>query len=219
MNSIKWSAASLYSGGADTTVSSINTFFLAMSLHPEVQKKAQTEIDTVIGNDRLPSFSDQDHLPYVQSLVKEVFRWNPVAPLGIPHRVTEDDVYEGYLIPKGAYVIPNIWKFLHDQEVYSNPMEFNPDRFMGVNAEPDPRTLCFGFGRRVCPGQKLAEASVFISCVMSLAVFNISKGVDESGREIEPTVAYTDGTISHPQPFECTIKPRSPKSVALFSAV
>jgi cytochrome P450 len=97
-----------------------------MSLHPEIQRKAQAEIDAVIGNDRLPKFSDQENLLYVQSLVKEVFRWNPVTPLGdflfysficmlidcivgVAHRVTEDDVYDGYFIPKGAYVIANIW--------------------------------------------------------------------------------------------------------------
>jgi len=150
--------------------------------------------------------------------VKEVFRWNPVAPLGVAHRIAEDDVYKGYVIPKGAIVIPNIWKILHDPEVYSNPIEFNPDRFMGPNPEPDPTKICFGFGRRICPGQLVAEASVFISCAMSLAVLHTSKYVDESGSEVAPIVEYTDGTISHPKPFKCTIKARSQKSLALISA-
>ena len=95
----KWAAASMYSGGADTvrhlslpetlcdsflsqTVSVSNTFFLAMALYPEVQAKAQSEIDRVTGTDRLPSFKDRDSLPYLNALVKEVLRWNPVAPLG-----------------------------------------------------------------------------------------------------------------------------------------
>jgi len=189
-----------------------------MILYPEVQKKAQAEIDAVVREDRLPSFSDQEQLPYVQSVVKEVFRWNPVAPFSIQHCVTEDDIYEGYLIPKGSYVIANIWKLLHDEEVYSNPMEFNPDRFMGTRPEQDPKDFSFGFGRRACPGKILAEASVFIACAMALAVFDISKGVDESGREIEPEAEYLDGVISHPKPFKCTIKGRSQKRVALISA-
>ncbi|KAG6856468.1 hypothetical protein H0H87_004047 [Tephrocybe sp. NHM501043] len=79
---IKWSAASLYAGGADTTVSANYSFFLAMALHPDVAKKAQAEIDSVIGNDRLPTFDDRSELPYVDALAKEVLRWHVVAPMG-----------------------------------------------------------------------------------------------------------------------------------------
>ncbi|KAG6895729.1 hypothetical protein C0992_012999 [Termitomyces sp. T32_za158] len=79
---IKWSALSLYAGGADTTVSAIYSFFLAMALTPEVMRKAQAEIDSVVGSDRLPTLKDRQYLPYVDALTKEVFRWNVVAPLG-----------------------------------------------------------------------------------------------------------------------------------------
>ena len=54
-----------------------------MTLYPEVQKKAQAEIDAVVGPDRLPSFSDRNSLPYIEALVKEIQRWNVVAPTGI----------------------------------------------------------------------------------------------------------------------------------------
>ncbi|TFK56140.1 cytochrome P450 [Heliocybe sulcata] len=215
-STIKWAAASLYSGGADTTVSAIYTFYLAMTLYPEVQRKAQAEIDAVVGNDRLPNHQDRQHLPYVEALVKEVLRWNPVTPLGVPHRVTEDDVHEGYYIPKGSVVITNIWQILHDPRTYSDALEFNPSRFLGAQPEQDPRSFCFGFGRRVCPGMKLADASIFISCAMSLAVFDIAKAVDACGAVLEPTVDYTSGTISHPKPFPCSIKARSLKAEALI---
>jgi cytochrome P450 len=85
------------------------TFFLAMVLHPEVQLKAREEIDGVVGDNRLPTVQDRKHLPYVEAVLKEVFRFHPIAPMGLPHLVTEDDVYEGHLIPKGAMLIPNIW--------------------------------------------------------------------------------------------------------------
>lgn len=95
----KWAAASMYSGGADTVrylsltgtlchsflsqaVSVTMTFFLAMSLYPKVQAKAQNEIDQIIGTNRLPSYKDRDSLPYLNALIKEVLRWNPVTPLG-----------------------------------------------------------------------------------------------------------------------------------------
>jgi cytochrome P450 len=215
---VKWSAASLYAGGADTTVSTIYSVFLAMTLFPDVQKKAQAEIDDVVGSDRFPSFTDRDSLPYTEALVKEVLRWNVVGPTAIPHRVTEDDIHDGYYIPKGSVVIPNIWFMLNNPRTYANPSQFNPERFLdnnGKDPEPEPRTICFGFGRRICPGLHLADASVWISTVMSLAVFDISK-VIENGVEITPEVDHTSGTISHPMPFKCSIKPRSAKAIALI---
>ncbi|KDQ54080.1 hypothetical protein JAAARDRAFT_410464 [Jaapia argillacea MUCL 33604] len=219
---VRWAAASMYAGAADTTVSALYSFILALTLFPEVRKRAQDEIDKVVGNDRLPSLDDRDDLPYLEALVKEVFRWNPVAPLGLPHRVTQDDIHENHFIPKGSIVIANIWAILHDPQTYANPMEFNPERFLpspGREAEVDPRTFCFGFGRRICPGLNLADASVFLSCAMTLAVFNVSKALDAHGNPIDPIVEYTDSTVSHPKPFKCSITPRSTKAQSLIHSV
>ncbi|KAJ6627486.1 cytochrome P450 [Mycena sp. CBHHK59/15] len=220
---IKWSAASLYSAGADTsqslwcyqTVSAVYAFFLAIALHPAVQARAQAEIDAVVGRDRLPTFADRDDLPYVDALVKEVLRWNAVVPTGVPHRATQDDVYAGHLIPRGALVLANIHRIMHDARMYADPGVFEPARFLGAAPETDPRSFCWGFGRRICPGMHLADASVFISCAMSLAVFDVGKCV-EGGRVVEPVNDKTTGTISHPVPFRCTIKPRSERAVQLI---
>lgn len=212
---LKMAAASLYSGGADTTVSAITTFFLAMTLYPEVQKRAQQELDAVLGAGRLPTLDDREQLPYTRALVSEVFRWNPIGPLGVPHVSTEDDEYRGYFLPKGSIFIANIWYILRDPHTYTEPLRFKPERFLGEQPEQDPRAAVFGFGRRICPGLNLAEASVFASCAMVLAAFDITKVV-ENGVEITPEVAYTTGTISHPQPFKCSIKPRSQRAEELI---
>ena len=90
------------------TVSSFETFFLAMTSFPEVQAKAQVELDTVIGKDRIPTLADKDRLPYISALTLEVLRWHPIAPFGIPHRSTEDDTYQDYFFPAGTVFIPNI---------------------------------------------------------------------------------------------------------------
>ena len=82
------------------------TFFLAMTLYPDVQKKAQDELTRVIGAERLPTFEDHDSLPYIQAILLECLRWMAVTPLGLPHRVTVDDFYNGYFIPAGTLVIP-----------------------------------------------------------------------------------------------------------------
>jgi hypothetical protein len=102
----KWSAASLYTGGADTTVSSLMTFFLAMTLFPDVQIAAREEIDRVVGNSRLPVSSDKPNLLYIEAVVKETHRWHPIAPTAIPHTSNKEDEILGYRIPKGALLIP-----------------------------------------------------------------------------------------------------------------
>ena len=80
-----------------------------MIQHPEILQKAQKEIDAVVGTARLPTFSDRPNLPYVNAIVLEVLRWNPAVPLGLAHRLTTDDVYRGYVFPKGTVVWANIW--------------------------------------------------------------------------------------------------------------
>lgn len=91
------------------TVSALMTFFLAMLMFPEVQKRAQDEIDNVIGGGRLPTSADRDALPYIEAIMKETHRWHQVLPMCIPHTSTEEDVCRGYRIPKGSILLPNNW--------------------------------------------------------------------------------------------------------------
>ncbi|KAJ7722449.1 cytochrome P450 [Mycena maculata] len=220
---IKWAAASIQVGGADTSASQLEAFFLAMSLYPEVQDAAQKELDTVIGTDRLPEIADRAQLPYMTALCKEVFRWHVASPTGIPHRARADFMYdrEGYtplFIPKDSLIIPNIWKMTHDPDRYANPMAFDPTRFIptaGKAAEQDPVRICFGFGRRICPGKILADTTVFMACSTILAVFNITKA-RENGVVVEPPVGQADGTVSHPLPFKCRAEPRNARALALI---
>jgi len=192
-----------------------------MMSHPEIQRKAQLEIDTVIGTDRLPTLEDRHHLPYVNAICSEVMRMSPSAPIAFPHVLSEDDIHAGYSLPKGTMVIANIWKFCHDPRLYSHPFEFDPERFIVTekrDAEQDPHDMVFGFGRRNCPGMHFADAAIFLTCAMSLAVFDISKPMID-GQPMEQVVEMTSGVISHPMPFKCSIIPRSAKAEALIICV
>jgi cytochrome P450 len=210
MYDIRWSAASFYGAGADTTVSVVYSYFLAIALYPEVEAKAHAEMDRVVGQDRLPVFEDRENLPYVEAICKELLRWLPIVPLAVPHRAMRDATYKEYAIPEGSLVIANVWKFLHDPNVYKNPLEFNPDRFVGPNPEQDPKAYCFGFGRRICPGIHLADSSIWINIAKSVAAFTVTKAVGADGQVIVPIAETMDGVISRPKPFVCNIKPRSP---------
>ncbi|KAJ7451064.1 cytochrome P450 [Mycena latifolia] len=216
LHEIKWSAASFYGAGADTTVSVVNAYFLAAAKYPEVQAKAQAEIDAVIGQSRLPTFADRESLPYIEAVCKELLRWLPIVPLAVPHRAMADDAYEGYFIPKDTLVIANVWKFLHDPKVYTDPFTFNPDRFLGPNPPPHPEDIgVFGYGRRICPGAHLADVSVWINVAKAVAGLTITRTLDANGKEIDPVADTTDGIIARPIPFTCTVAPRNEKTMQL----
>jgi len=211
---LKWTAAAIYVGGAHTTTSAIASFFLLMSTHPAAQQTAQAEIDRIVGNGRLLTLDDQKHLPYVTAVLKETLRWAPVAPLGLPHKVTRDDIYDGYLIPKGTTVIANIWAITHDPEVCPNPFVFDPARHLGETPQRDPFDFVFGYGRRVCPGATLAEESLFLAIANILAAFSIAKAHDAEGKEVEPNVEWRTATVTFPTNLRCLIVPRSPDMLA-----
>ncbi|KAJ6559124.1 cytochrome P450 [Mycena vulgaris] len=210
-------AATAYAGA---TASSLGSFFYAMAVHPEVQKKAQNEIDAVIGTYRLPEFEDRPSLPYVEALYREVMRWKPVLPLGVAHATSADDIYEGYFIPKGATVFSNIWAMTRDESIYPEPERFNPNRFFTADGRlnDDDTVLAFGFGRRICVGRHTADATIWATITSVLSAFTIAKARDEAGNEIEINLAYSDGAISHPEPFQCSITPRSQTAKHLVQA-
>lgn len=91
------------------TISTLLSFVLAMLVHPEVQKRAQQELDDVLAMDHLPTFADRPDLPYIDCIAWECLRWYPVLPLGVAHSVSENDEYNGFFIPRGTSVLPNIW--------------------------------------------------------------------------------------------------------------
>ncbi|KAJ7146878.1 cytochrome P450 [Mycena epipterygia] len=218
---ISATAASMYIAGADTTVTALSTFFLAMLANPDAQRKAQIEIDTVIGAGQLPNFNDEQSLPYVSALVKEVLRWKPVAPIAVPHFLSVEDEYCGYRLPAGSIIIGNVGAILQDEDMYPDPTAFKPERFLrDGKLNPDVRDpqAAFGFGRRICPGRHMAMSSMWITVASVLAVFDITKAVGEDGKIIEPSYEYTPDLISAPLPFKCSIKPRSADALALIEA-
>jgi hypothetical protein len=91
------------------TSSTLQTFFFAMARYPDTLAKAQEELENVVGANRLPDFSDKENLPYVNALIKEVMRFFPILPLGVPHRVIVEDEYQGMRIPEGSIIFPNVW--------------------------------------------------------------------------------------------------------------
>ncbi|KIK65999.1 hypothetical protein GYMLUDRAFT_954640 [Collybiopsis luxurians FD-317 M1] len=205
----------------DTTSSSISSFILCMIMNPDVQTKGQEEIDYIIGRNRLPTFEDRKSLPYVESIYREVMRLHPPLPLGISHASSDDDIYRGYHIPKGCVIVPNIWAMNRDPDMYPDPEKFYPERFLNSPDGPYIKTndvTAFGFGRRICPGRYMADNTVWLAIASVLATLTLSKAKDAEGHDIETSGEFTHGFLRHPEPYKCSILPRSPHAMDLIQA-
>ncbi|KAG8989391.1 hypothetical protein FRB90_002255 [Tulasnella sp. 427] len=128
---IKHSGFAFFAAVSETKEFTFRSLLLAMILFPEVQFAARAEIDRVIGKDRLPNFEDRENNPYIRAMVLESLRWNPGGPIGVPHRLTKNDMFEGYLLPKGTSVFSSIWSETRLTPRYlKDPSSFIPERYM-----------------------------------------------------------------------------------------
>ncbi|KAH9957218.1 cytochrome P450, partial [Russula dissimulans] len=232
---------SMYAAGTDTTVSSIMSFVVAVLLHPDVQKRAQQELDAVTRRERLPTFEDRPDLPFVDAVCKEVLRWRPVTPLALPHATIKDNVYEGFFIPEGLFpqnVLLFSWAILHDPVMYPEPDSYKPERFLNSDGSlrDDPvLASSFGFGKRICPGRHFVDGTLFIVVASMLSVFNIekAKGTPDEFSYLGSGLRYRRRVslivlgdsesqltvflfFSRPHSFRCSITPRDKKAEELI---
>ena len=208
----------LTEGGSDTSASIITAFVQAMVAYPEVQKKAQKQIDEVIGDDRSPNWQDYARLPYVAQCVKEALRWRPVTPLGFPHALAEDDWVDGMFLPKGTVIIVNAWGLQHDEQRFPNPEVFDPDHFAGIttlatelaNGPWENRDhYAYGAGRRFCPGAHLAERNIFLAMAKLLWAFEMTAGNVKP--DTDPVTGYCEGFLVCANDFDAEFKVRGEK--------
>ncbi|ETS76797.1 hypothetical protein PFICI_12184 [Pestalotiopsis fici W106-1] len=205
--------------GALTIGSPIQSFLLAMLHYPSWQSRLQAEIDEVCqGN--CPAWEDREKMPLLRAVVKEVIRWRPPVPTGIPHATEADDVWNGYFIPKGATIHALEWGITRDEKMYPNAEMFNPARWLEpaypTFKEPLTQYPClngfsqFGFGRRTCQGVPIVEQDLFLAMGGIAWAFDIIKKRRVDGSEIG--VHWDDFSpllIAKPAPFEFDAVPRS----------
>ncbi|KIX09210.1 uncharacterized protein Z518_00289 [Rhinocladiella mackenziei CBS 650.93] len=202
-------------GGADTTSNTLAGLLIrtyAMMLFPHIQKRAQEELDTVVGPDRLPRMEDFESLPYIRQVTKEALRWLPTAISGaIPHAAVDEDEVDGYRIPAGATIVLAVWSVNNDPNLFPNPREFDPSRhspdlsFSESASASDYRqrdNWTFGAGRRICPGIHVAERTLFLATARLLWTFTIQKARESDGREIDvDRDEVTQSIAARPVPF------------------
>ncbi|KIY64170.1 cytochrome P450 [Cylindrobasidium torrendii FP15055 ss-10] len=224
-----WAAGTIYTAGTETTAGVMNWFVLAMLAFPEHQRRAQEELDRVVGRTRLPAFSDIDQLPYIHALIRETMRWRPVDPLGMVHVTVADDWYEGMYIPKGTIYVPNVWKFNHDEATYGpDADDFNPARWIGKDGEflPGPELakedghFGYGYGRRVCVGKYVAQQALFINIATLLWAVTIDRVKDDNGqpKPVDIDGCINEGLVVGPMPYELLAVARFADAYTLLKA-
>ncbi|KAI5888559.1 cytochrome P450 [Schizophyllum commune H4-8] len=226
-------AATMHTAGIDTTAITLVNFVLGMLDNPIAQRRAQAELDAVLGPlqtsdgtpGQLPVHADEPRLPFITAFVRESLRWMPALPISIPHAYTgeEPDIYKGYAIPPGSLVIPNVWSMCHDERMYPDPYTFKPERFLTPEGTLDPSVhnpaeLAFGFGRRNCVGRHFAYDETWLTVASILRVYNIEKAKRPDGSPVEPRREWRSGILLQPMQYKCRFVPRSSEAVDLIKS-
>ncbi|XP_069775714.1 cytochrome P450 2K6-like isoform X2 [Narcine bancroftii] len=192
--------------GTETTSTTLSWGLLLMSKYPKIQKKVQAEIDQVIECSRCPRIEDKRSMPYTTAVIHEIQRFTNIVPLNLPHSVTTDTYFRGYLLPKGTYVMPILTSVLQDKTQWEKPEEFYPPHFLDGDGKFVKRVafMPFSAGRRMCAGKDLAKMEIFLFFTSLLQRFNFQCPPGEPELDLTPQVSF----IQSPRPHKLCAIPR-----------
>lgn len=210
---IKALLLNLFVAGTDTSSSTIEWAIAELIRHPELLKQAQQEIDTVVGKDRLVTELDLSQLTFLQAIVKETFRLHPSTPLSLPRIASESCEINGYNIPKGCTLLVNVWAIARDPKMWTDPLEFQPSRFLPGGEKPnadvkgnDFEVIPFGAGRRICVGMSLGLRMVQLLTATLVHAFDweLANGLEPKNLNMDEAYGLTlqraAPLMVHPKP-------------------
>nr|VDD34316.1 unnamed protein product [Brassica oleracea] len=210
---IKALLLNMFTAGTDTSASTVDWAIAELIRHPEIMRKAQEELDSVVGRGRPINESDLSQLPYLQAVIKENFRLHPPTPLSLPHIASESCEINGYHIPKGSTLLTNIWAIARDPDQWTDPLSFRPERFLpggekaGVDVKGnDFELIPFGAGRRICAGLSLGLRTIQLLTATLVHGFEweLARGVTPEKLNMEETYGITlqraVPLVVHPKP-------------------
>ncbi|KAL4614848.1 hypothetical protein ACB092_07G082700 [Castanea dentata] len=206
---VKATCLALIVAASDTSTITLTWALSLLLKNPETLTKVQEELDIYVGRQRQVKESDMKNLVYLQAILKETMRLYPAVPLLLPHESMEDCTLVGYHVPAGTRLLVNLLKLHRDPNVWVDPSEFRPERFLTTHKDVNVRgqnfeLLPFGSGRRICPGISFALQVTQLTLATLLHAFEISSPSDE------PVDMTEKGGLTNPKatPLEVYLTPR-----------
>ncbi|PWA78519.1 cytochrome P450 [Artemisia annua] len=200
----------------DTTIVAITWALTLLVNNPIVLEKAQKELKNHVGADRIVDESILKNLVYLQAIIKETMRLYPHAPLSLLRESIEDCTVGGYTVPKGTRLLVNIWKIQHDPHRWTNPFEFQPEKFMISNKVNGQhlRLIPFSSRRRMCPGKHFAIEVLLLIFANIIHVFEFK---NPSGDKIDMTESHGLANLK-PTPLELLVAPRLLPNLSVYDS-
>ena len=203
----------VFVGGVETTLTTLRWCIVYLLHWPEYQNEIYNEIMNVVGPDRYPGLSDRASLPLTECFLLETLRISSLAPLGVPHKATENSSISGKQISKGTQVIFNVWNIHRDERYWESPNEFKPHRWLnedGRCAEDKHKSFIpFSAGRRICPGKDLARDELFLFMSRLLRDFRITNPPNEPIPSLEGELGITLSPVK----FNAVFTPRNNNNI------
>nr|XP_016446971.1 PREDICTED: geraniol 8-hydroxylase-like isoform X2 [Nicotiana tabacum] len=190
-------AEDIFTGGTDTTTSTVEWAMAEILRQPEIMKKVQAELAEVVGKGKPIKEDDVSRLPYLQCVVKETLRMHPPVPFLLPRKVEDDVEVCGYIVPKGSQVLVNVWAIGRDSALWEEPLVFKPERFWSSELDvrgKDFELIPFGAGRRICPGLPLAALRmlpVMVGSLLNSFNWKLEEGIKPEKLEMEEKFGIT----------------------------
>ncbi|XP_021761517.1 flavonoid 3'-monooxygenase-like [Chenopodium quinoa] len=213
---IKALLLNMFTAGTDTSSSTTEWAIAELIRNPKTLAKVQQELDSVVGQDRLVNESDLPNLPYFQAVIKEVFRLHPSTPLSLPRISAESCEIDGYYIPKNTTLLVNVWAIARDPNVWTDPLEFRPERFLKGGERPnadvkgnDFEVIPFGAGRRICAGMSLGIRMVQLLTATLVHGFDWKLANGQVAKKLNMEEAY-GLTLQRKEPLMVHPLPRLP---------
>ncbi|KAK7156973.1 hypothetical protein R3I94_006890 [Phoxinus phoxinus] len=206
-NNLMATVLNLFVAGTETTSTTLRYALMLLIKHPHIQGQMQSEIDRLIGRNRVPTMEDRKSLPFTDAVIHEVQRFLDIVPLNLPHYAMKDITFRGYVIPKDTVIIPMLHSVLRDEVQWETPWIFNPEHFLDANGnfKKNPAFIPFSAGKRSCVGESLARMELFLFIVSLLQKFSFSSPKGPDGIDISPELS---SFTNMPRLYELIASPR-----------